>query len=213
MGEREQQHRVVVSENTRPDFWEGVRIVELTYMMQPPKRWTFTNPRLRKWVEQHCKGHVLNLFAGKTLLTGVYETRVDINPDMERIEFPMDAYTFVQEWIKLLNPAMGRQSLVCSPANSSKPIRPEKFDTIILDPPYTIRKGREKYGGKYIGRLTRIKNLLPQILSENGRVISLGYDSVGMSASRGFRKIALCVVCHSGDHNDTLCLVEEQDPV
>lgn len=187
--------------------------MELTYMMQPPKRWTFAQPRLRKWVEQHCVGHVLNLFAGKTTLN-VYETRVDINPDMNRIEFPMDAYTFVREWIKLLDPAMGMGNyrLLCESANSSNPIRPEKFDTVILDPPYSIRKGREKYGGKYIGRLTRIKNLLPQILSEQGRIISLGYDSVGMSASRGFRKLALCVVCHSGDHNDTLCLVEEKIP-
>ena len=40
-------------------------------------------------------------------------------------------------------------------------------------------------------------------------VISYGYDTVGMSKSRGFKKIGVCVVCHNGDHNDTLCLVEQ----
>lgn len=42
-----------------------------------------------------------------------------------------------------------------------------------------------------------------------GRVISFGYDSVGMSAKRGFEKIAICPICHSGDHNDTIAVVEQ----
>jgi hypothetical protein len=84
-----------------------------------------------------------------------------------------------------------------------------KFDTVVYDPPYNIRKAREKYGGRYIGIGTKIKNGLPKILNENARIISFGYDSVGMAKIRGFEKIALCVVCHSGDHNDTICLVEE----
>lgn len=37
-----------------------------------------------------------------------------------------------------------------------------------------------------------------------------GYDSVGMSKSRGFKKIAVCLMCHGGDHNDTICLVEKK---
>ena len=57
---------------------------------------------------------------------------------------------------------------------------------------------------------TKIKDLLPQIITSNGRVISLGYDSVGMSKKRGFEKIAVCLVCHGGDHNDTIALVEEK---
>ena len=55
---------------------------------------------------------------------------------------------------------------------------------------------------------TKIKNILPRILNKNSRVITLGYDSVGMSRKRGFRKIAICLVCHGGDHNDTIGLVE-----
>jgi len=161
--------------------------LKMTYLMQPPKRYTFEQPLLKKYVESYCKGKVLNLFAGKTLLN-VDEVRVDIdkncNPD-----FLMDAYEFVIFWRK-----EGKF----------------KFDTIILDPPYNIRKSREKYEGRWIGKLTKIKNELIHILSEKGRIISLGYDTVGMSAKRGFKKIAICVICHSGDHNDTLCVVEEK---
>jgi len=75
----------------------------------------------------------------------------------------------------------------------------------------SIRKSREKYEGKYVGNLTKIKNALPSILRDKGRIISLGYDSVGMSKSRGFTKIAICLICHGGDHNDTIGLIEQKD--
>ena len=154
------------------------------YLCQPPKRWTFEQPKLRKFVERWCKGKVLNLFAGKVKLD-VDEFRVDIDKNAIA-DWYGDAYEFVTT-------------------------TDMKFDTVILDPPYNIRKSREKYEGRWIGSLTKIKNALPQILNEKARVISLGYDSVGMSKKRGFRKIAICLVCHSGDHNDTICLVEEMN--
>ena len=84
-----------------------------------------------------------------------------------------------------------------------------KFDTIIFDPPYNLRKSREKYNGKYIGSLTKIKNSIVRVLNSGGRIIHFGYDTVGMGKGRGFDKIAICLVCHNGDHNDTICLVED----
>jgi len=157
--------------------------MEITYLQQPPKRWTFEQPKLKTWVEHWCVGKTLNLFAGKVRL-GVNEFRVDLSN-----EFRPD---------------------VCSDAFEFVTTTPLQFDTVILDPPYNIRKSREKYNGKYIGHLTKIKNALPGILNDRARVISLGYDSVGMSKSRGFEKIAVCLVCHGGDHNDTICLVEQK---
>ena len=115
----------------------------------------------------------------------VNEIRVDIDTSMP-VDYHDEAYHFVN-YCKM------------------------KFDTIILDPPYNIRKAREKYEGRYIGKLIKIKNKLPYILNPDGRVISLGYDSVGMSKKRHFNKIAICLVCHGGDHNDTICLVEQLD--
>jgi hypothetical protein len=84
------------------------------------------------------------------------------------------------------------------------------FDTIIFDPPYNIRKAREKYGNRYIGKSTKIKNGIVKIMKPGSRFISFGYDSVGMSRSRGFEKIAICLVCHNGDHNDTIGMVEQK---
>lgn len=160
--------------------------MEITYLTQPPKKWTFEMPKLKEWVESWCKGNVLNLFAGKVKLK-IDEIRVDISD-----EFKPDCICDAYDWV------------ISEIGNGFK------YDTIILDPRYNLRKAREKYNGKYIGSLTKIKNLLPEILLDGGRVITLGYDTVGMSKSRGFKKIALCVICHNGDHNDTLCLVEER---
>jgi len=162
--------------------------MEFTYLTQPPKRYTFEMPQLRKWVEKQCKGKVLNLFAGRTLLK-VDEVRVDMDKEM-----PADYHTDAESF---LNWAIEKEM---------------KFDTIILDPPYNMRKSREKYGGRYIGSFTKLKKLIPHILNPAGLVITLGYDSVGMSKSRGFDKVAVCLVCHNGDHQDTICLVEKKSP-
>ena len=127
-------------------------------------------------------GKVLNLFAGRTRLN-VDEYRVDCDPAMQA-DFHGDAYTFVK------NTDM-------------------KLDTIILDPPYNIRQAREKHEGRCIGSLTKTKNALLRVLNDNGRAISMGYDTTGMSQIRGFHKLAICVICHSGRHNDTLAVVEQ----
>ena len=160
--------------------------MEFTYLMQPPNRYTFRQPKLKQWVEDNCEGKVLNLFAGLTKLN-VDEVRIDNDAESEP-DYCMDAYDFV---FKAIQEGM-------------------KFDTIVLDPPYNVRKSREKYEGRYIGSFTKIKDLLPKILNKDGVIITLGYDTVGMSKSRGFTKEAICLVCHSGDHNDTLVLKERK---
>lgn len=159
------------------------KIINFTYLLQPPRKFTFEQPKLKLWTEKWCQGKVLNLFAGITKLN-IDEYRVDINKEMIA-DYYGDAYEFIK--------------------NTNM-----KFDTIILDPPYNLRKSREKYEGKYIGSFTKIKNELSKILNENGKIITFGYDSTGMSKIRGFEKIAICLVCHSGDHNDTICIIEKR---
>jgi hypothetical protein len=137
------------------------------YMTQPPKRFTFEQPKLKKFVELNLRGKTLNLFAGKTALKA-NETRVDKNKAMPA-DYHMDALEFLKMAIQ----------------------KGMRFDSVVLDPPYSMRKSREKYQGKWIGAFRKIKDLVPDILNDNGVVITLGYDSVGMSRSRGFKKIAL----------------------
>jgi len=166
-------------------------MLNFTYLSQPPKRYTFEQPKLKEWLESWCEGTVLNLFAGTTLLKVAKEVRVDIGEEAVA-DYYMDAFSFVTMW-----------------ANEKRTL----FDTIVLDPPYSLRKSREKYEGRSIGSFTKIKNVLPSILKPGGRIITFGYDSVGMSKSRGFTKLAICLVCHNGDHDDTVSVVEEKDEI
>jgi hypothetical protein len=156
--------------------------VKFTYMYQQPARYTFEMPKLKTWVESWCIGKTLNLFAGKTLLD-VDEYRVDSDHEM-----PADYHGDADGFVKTTE---------------------LRFQTIILDPPYNLRQSRQRYGSRYIGSFTLIKKHIPRIMEIGGRVISLGYDTVGMSNSAGFRKIAVAIICHNGSHNDTLGVVEE----
>ena len=85
-----------------------------------------------------------------------------------------------------------------------------KFDTVILDPPYTYRKSKEMYNGNMVGQLPRLKNELSWILSKQAKILPFGYDTVGMGAGRGFEKIGFALICHGGDSKDTLCVVEKK---
>lgn len=161
--------------------------MDFTYLKQPPKKYTFEMPRLYKWTVQNCKGKTLNLFAGKTKLKGIDETRVDLNKDVPA-DYYMDAYSFV---------LMAKE-------------KGWKYDTVVFDPPYNLRKSREKYFGVYTSELRKIKTELPSIINTGGTVISYGYDTTGMGRQRGFELIHVCVVNHSGDHNDTLCIIEKK---
>ena len=156
--------------------------IEFTYLYQPPKKYTFEQPKLKQWVESYCTGKTLNLFSGLTKLDAD-ETRVDINPSMVA-DYYMDAIVFLDTWDG------------------------HEFDTVILDPPYNWRKAKEKYENKMIGQYPILKDKLTRITHPGSVVISLGYDSVGMSQTRGFEKFAICLVCHSGDFRDTICVIE-----
>ncbi|KPL01722.1 MAG: hypothetical protein AMJ73_10125, partial [candidate division Zixibacteria bacterium SM1_73] len=160
--------------------------MDFKYFICPASKWSFEQGSLKQWVESFCQGRTLNLFAGKVRLA-ISEIRVDIS-DEYKPDFCMDAHEFVNQAIQ----------------------KNQKFETIILDPPYNVRKAREKYCGNYVGRLRQLKTNLLNLIPLGGRVISLGYDSVGMSVYRGFKKKAICLVCHGGDHNDTIGLVEER---
>jgi len=96
-------------------------VIEFHYINQPPKRYTFEQPKLKRLVESYCKPVVLNLFAGKVRLD-VDEVRVDLDVSTQP-DFNADAFDFVSGW------------------------EGSKFQTVILDPPYNLRKAREKYQG------------------------------------------------------------------
>ena len=160
---------------------------KFTYLRQPLNRYTFKAPKIKAWVEEHCQSkHVLNLFAGPTRLVGCIEVANDIDPNMPCTLFRMDAL----ECAKYLGE------------------RGELFDVILLDPPYSYRKSMELYNGHKNSRFKQLLDVLPDILTPLGWVITFGYHSRVMGASRGFRIREICLISHGGAQHDTIAAVE-----
>jgi hypothetical protein len=88
--------------------------------------------------------------------------------------------------------------------------RGEIFDVILLDPPYGYRKSMELYNGHKNSRFKQLLDVLPGILMPLGRVITFGYHSRVMGASRGFRIHEICLISHGGAQHDTIATVEER---
>jgi len=164
---------------------KGVNM-DFEYVESPPNKWTFQPKKVRRFVEKELEGRVLNLFAGKTKLRHSEEiVRNDISEDI-KADYHFDA------------------------VNVDEKLNGEMFDTVILDPPYNVRKSREKYNGTYQGKFKAIKDKVSKLVNVGGKVLTFGYDSTGMSNSRGFRKEKIYLINHKGDHNDTICLMERR---
>jgi len=147
------------------------------------RRYTFESPKIKKWVEDNSDGKCLNLFAGKTKLN-LDEIRNDIDKTA-LADYNKDAVDFVKEW------------------------KGHKFDTIILDPPYAYRKAMEMYKGNYTSRFKLLADLIPLILNDGGKVISLGYHSTFLGKVREFRLDKLCVFAHGGAQHCTIGIIEK----
>ena len=159
-------------------------MTELELIRTNLRRYTFESPKIKKWVEDNSDGKCLNLFAGKTKLD-LDEIRNDIDTTA-LADYHKDAVEFVKEW------------------------KGHKFDTIILDPPYAYRKAMEMYKGNYTSRFKLLADLVPSILNEDGRVISLGYHSTFLGMVRGFELDKLCVFAHSGAQHCTIGIIERK---
>ena len=93
-------------------------------------------------------------------------------------------------------------------------------DLVIFDPPYSLRQVKECYEG--VGRdflagdsqnsirWTKERDLLVQIVSVGGIVLSFGWNSAGMGMGRNFTTDEILLVTHGPAHNDTICMAEHR---
>ena len=58
--------------------------------------------------------------------------------------------------------------------------------------------------------ITAVRDKVAKLLTEDGKVISFGWNSVGMEISRGFRQLGIVLISHGMHHNDTIAVVEER---
>ena len=163
-----------------------MKTLHFEHIRCPLHRYTFSVKAIRHWVEQTCEGRVLNLFAGSTKLT-LNETRNDLDPDMPA-DYHLDALAFLRGWSG------------------------EKFNTILLDPPYAFRKSMELYKGIICSPFRQLKDALPECLEPGGLVITFGYHSVVMGRTRNFRLERITMFSHGGAIHDPIASAERYAP-
>jgi len=129
---------------------------------------------------------VLNLFAGPTQLS-LHELRNDLDPTMPA-DYHLDALEFLRDW------------------------RGAPFDTVLLDPPYALRKSMEMYKGHICSPFRQLKDEIPRCLVPGGLVITFGYHSVSMGTARGFCLERVALFSHGGAIHDTIASVERYCP-
>lgn len=87
----------------------------------------------------------------------------------------------------------------------------------LIDPPYSNRQRSEHYNEKGIkingwhtsaGWTAKLKDEVARVIKVGGKTITFGWNSAGMGKGRGFELTRILIVCHGGDHNDTICTVE-----
>jgi len=94
-------------------------------------------------------------------------------------------------------------------------IEDNSFEFAVFDPPYSPRQLKECYKGKgeydtKASTWSNWKDLLARKIVNGGKVISFGWSSGGLGMKRGFKIKKILLVPHGGQHNDTICTVEEK---
>ena len=116
----------------------------------------------------------------------------DLDPEME-CDATMDAYDYLQTFDT------------------------GSVDGVLFDPPYTPRQVSESYRrlGHTVNMETtqssywmRLRDEIARITKRGAVVITAGYNSVGIGTMRGFEINEILLVCHGGQHNDTIVVCE-----
>jgi hypothetical protein len=159
-----------------------------------PNHETFSIKPIGEFVKKHLTGISVDPFArNKEWFT--YTN--DLNPETSA-QYHMDAIEFL---------IMLKEKNVFA-------------DTIILDPPYSNRQVVECYNsiGKKVTQkdtqlsffMKEIRNAADELIPVGGKVLSFGWNSVGMGIKRNYELEEILLVCHGGGHNDTICICEKK---
>lgn len=93
------------------------------------------------------------------------------------------------------------------------------INMLAFDPVYSLRQLKEMYNNKG-NSLTQhktqyywsdLREEIGRVMAINGKVISFGWNSIGIGKTLGFEIIRILLVCHGGHHNDTICTVERKN--
>ena len=171
--------------------------MEFNRFWASPSHETFSINPIKNFVNRYIEGSKVSIdpFA-RNKQCATYTN--DLNPNT-KAEYHMDAYDFL---VMLKGKGV-------------------KADLVLFDPPYSRQQVKEVYQG--IGRHYGIKdtqyhtsnwrgerNVVNDILTVNGHVLSFGWNSAGMGKGRGYKIEEITLICHGGARYDTICIAERK---
>jgi hypothetical protein len=157
-----------------------------------PNADTFSVPDMGNMVKRHLEKSIVSVDPFARNKRWATHTN-DINPNT-RAEHHMEARDFLRRLVK----------------------DGVKADCVIFDPPYSPRQVSEVYSE--IGLTCTMKDtqtasmkkecrtLIRQLCEPGSVVLSFGWNTVGMG--KGWNTEEIMLVCHGGDHNDTICMAD-----
>jgi hypothetical protein len=98
-----------------------------------------------------------------------------------------------------------------------KQFKDNSVDFGLIDPPYSKRQVSEHYKELGIaingwhtssGWTAKVKQEVGRVMKIGGKTITFGWNSSGIGKVNGFKIERILMVCHGGDHYDTICTVE-----
>lgn len=165
----------------------------LRYFTDTTEGSTFESQKLRQWTESFLADadRVLNPCAGSARLNLEADVlRVDVNPDADA-DLNIDFRDL--------------------PAH----VKPNSFDAIVYDPPYTAHQARTKYGmdldsdGFYFYDHS-VSKLFDSLLAPGGTFIQFGYSTGGMPPDFGYDLQGVALFNKLGSQNDYLGVALEK---
>lgn len=156
-----------------------------------PSADTFTVAPIGAFVRRHLRGVSVDPFARNNK----WATHTnDLNPKTSA-QHHMDAVAFLD--------MLHEQSV--------------RADTVLFDPPYSPRQIMECYAEAGLKptmhdtQSARFKKecreAIRRVCNVGGTVLSFGWNSVGMGPL--YQTLEILIVCHGGDHNDTICVAQK----
>jgi len=94
-----------------------------------------------------------------------------------------------------------------------------EFNGVLFDPPYSGRQVKECYDGLGLDIAmndtnaffyTSVRDAITNKIKPGGYAICFGWNSNGFGKTRGYKLIEILLVAHGGNHNDTICTVEQK---
>lgn len=175
-------------------------------------KWTFDDPSIKKWAEEHLNGRVLNVCAGQNRLNHDAEiVRNDINPD-RTADLHVDAGELAAHLEK------------------------HSFDTILFDPPWSLYQSNLRYDGEHVtkgtntnidttelpfnipdgrektqlGHARLAKEGFDYLLKPGGKVLQLTFHGTCMPGRLGYNRVERAIFDPIGEGKSVIGSVDQK---